>query len=59
MEIINFILEGIQHFLNIIWVLLLISFLLFGGKWSIGNFIELNMPPFLRNSKKAYKEAGE
>lgn len=59
MEIIIFILEGIQHFLNIIWGLLLISFLLFGGKWNIGNFIELNMPPVLRNSKRAYKEDDE
>ena len=59
MGIIIFILEGIQHFLNITWGLLLISFLLFGGKWSIGNFLELNMPPFLWNSKRAYKEDGE
>lgn len=59
METIIFILEGIQHFLNIIWGVLLIGFLLFGGKWSIGNFLELNMPPFLRSSKRAYKEDGE
>nr|DAH02133.1 MAG TPA: hypothetical protein [Caudoviricetes sp.] len=32
---------------------------MFGGKWSIGNFIELNMSSFLWNSKRAYKEDGE
>ena len=59
MEIINFILAGIHHFLNITWILLLAFFLLFGGKWCIGNFIEITMPGIMRKSKRAYKEDGE
>lgn len=37
-----------------IWIL---SFLLFGGKWQVGNFMSITLRGFLNKSKRRYKEA--
>lgn len=49
------ILDGVQHILNFIWLILLLHFFLFGGKWEIGNFFEWTLPAVLRKSKRVYR----
>ena len=57
MEIIKMIFEVMDHILSIIWDLLLLNWFMYGGKWIIGkNYLELEIPPMLKKSKRAYKE---
>ena len=56
MDVVKMFFEVMDHVLSIIWDLLLLNWLMYGGKWIIGEkYLELTIPPMLKKSKRAYK----
>lgn len=58
MNILKIILDVIRFILNVAWFSFVLCFLLYGGKWQVGNFMSITMPGLFRNSKKTFKEKG-